>query len=53
MTLLLATGFLLMEWAPWGRAILVAVWLFHIWLFWVKIPTGVEEDVCPEEPEAE
>lgn len=51
--LLLATGFLLMERVPWGRAILVAVWLFHIWLFWVKIPTAVEEDVCPEEPEAE
>lgn len=52
-TVLLGVGFAFMGRVSWARGILVAVWLFHIWLFWVKIPTAVEEDVCPEDPEAE
>lgn len=48
-TLLLGFGFIFMSAVPWGRAILVAVWIFHIWLFWAKIPTAADE----EEIEAE
>lgn len=49
-TLILGLGFVFMSAILWGRAILVAVWVFHIWLFWAKIPTAADE---AEEAEAE
>ncbi len=57
-TLLLGVGFAFMGAVPWGRAILVAAWVFHIWLFWVKIPADAPEakegftHEVAEEPEA-
>ena len=51
-TLLLGLGFIFMSAILWGRAILVAVWIFHIWLFWAKIPTAADE-ADAEEAEAE
>lgn len=52
-TVLLGVGFAFMGRVPWARGILVAVWLFHIWLFWAKIPTAAEDGLEPEGPEAE
>lgn len=49
-TLILGLGFVFMSAILWGRAILVAVWVFHIWLFWAKITTAADE---AEEAEAE
>lgn len=49
-TLLLGLGFIFMSAILLGRAILVAVWILHIWLFWAKIPTAADE---AEEAEAE
>lgn len=47
-TLLLAIGFAFMSAVPWGRAILVAVLIFHIWLFWAKIPTAADKEAETE-----
>lgn len=52
-TVLLGVGFAFMGRVPWARGILVAVWLFHIWLFWAKIPTAAEDGLGPEGSEAE
>ena len=50
---LLGVGFAFMGRVSWARGILVAVWVFHIWLFWAKIPTAAEDGLEPEGPEAE
>ena len=52
-TLLLGAGFAFMGGVPWARGILVAVWLFHIWLFWAKIPTAADEAGDPKEPDTQ
>lgn len=52
-TVLLGVGFAFMGRVSWARGILVAVWLFHIWLFWAKTPTAAEDGLVPEGPEAE
>lgn len=52
-TVLLGVGFAFMGRVSWARGILVAVWVFHIWLFWAKIPTAAEDGLEPEGPEAE
>ncbi len=52
-TVLLGVGFAFMGKVPWARGILVAVWLFHIWLFWAKIPTAEEPEARRGECEAE
>ena len=52
-TVLLGVGFAFMGRVSWARGILVAVWLFHIWLFWAKTPTAAEDGLEPEGPAAE
>mgnify|MGYP000936910703 FL=1 len=49
LTLLLGIGFASISRIVWGRVILAGVWLFRLWLFWVKIPTKVQDATEGEE----
>jgi uncharacterized membrane protein YbaN (DUF454 family) len=49
LTLLLGISFASMSRIVWDHVILAGVWLFHLWLFWVKIPTKVQDATEGEE----
>ena len=49
LTLLLSISFASMSRIVWDHVILAGVWLFRLWLFWVKIPTKVQDATEGEE----
>ncbi|MDR2487005.1 MAG: YbaN family protein [Clostridiales Family XIII bacterium] len=47
-TILMGVGFWLMDEVPVGRAVLAAVWAFHIWYFLFRVKTEPRQDAGQE-----